>query len=486
MVKTDTPIFLERVQKIQQVLDATPNRIPEDLSEYSQSMLDGVNQRLELGVDHSIVALAGGTGSGKSSLANVLAEYDFAEVGLKRPTTSQIASCSWSQQAGNLLDWLGVGLEHRAQYGSELRTASESGFEGLVLLDLPDHDSIVSEHKIIVDRVLPLVDLMIWVVDPQKYADQALHGGYLQKLNQSQSKTIVVLNQIDTVNEEDRPTIVADLKRLLQEDGLSEVEVFAVSTQSHAGIDELRDLLRKIVDERSIVAQKVAEDLAHISRTLLAYHTQNPVSDLGIFTNEQVKELKRISAVIPVIERLKVTVENGGNPRTPTTFQTPQLAAVELFRERWIEKVISGLPGLWQESILTNLKDAKTLARDLQNRLNEVEIDESQPPKEKRINVLRRISWILTLAFLIGSLTALALQNTTLLLVGGIGAVVFIGFGVGLSVGLHRHRRREAQSRIATLEREVNLTLEEFVVQELNSWPQSVFDEYTKLRNLLS
>ena len=486
MVKTDTPIFLERVQKIQQVLDATPNRIPEDLSEYSQSLLDGVNQRLELGVDHSIVALAGGTGSGKSSLANVLAEYDFAEVGLKRPTTSQIASCAWSQQAGSLLDWLGVGLEHRAQYGSELRTANESGFEGLILLDLPDHDSIVSEHKIIVDRVLPLVDLMIWVVDPQKYADQALHGGYLQKLSRSQSKTIVVLNQIDTVNEEDRPTILADVKRLLQEDGLSEVEVFAVSTQSHDGIDELRELLKKIVVARSVVAQKVSEDLAHISRTLLAYHTQAPVNDLDIFTTEQVKELKRISAVTSVMAHLKETVESGGNPRTPTKFQPLQLAAMELFRERWIEKVTSGLPGLWQESILLNIKEAKTLAKELQNRLGEVKIDETQPPKEKRIKVLRRISWILALAFLIGFVAGVTLQNAALLPVGGIGTVVFIGLGVGLSVGLHRHRRREAQSRIEVLEREVNLTLEEFVVLELNSWPQSVFDEYTKLRSLLS
>ena len=164
----------------------------------------------------------------------------------------------------------------------------------------------------------------------------------------------------------------------------------------------------------------------------------------------------------------------------------PQNFNMELFRERWIEKVTSGLPGLWQESILLNIKEAKTLAKELQNRLGEVKIDETQPPKEKRIKVLRRISWILALAFLIGFVAGVTLQNAALLPVGGIGTVVFIGLGVGLSVGLHRHRRREAQSRIKILEREVNLTLEEFVVLELNSWPQSVFDEYTKLRSLLS
>ena len=30
-----------------------------------------------------------------------------------------------------------------------------------------------------VDRLVQLVDMLIWVVDPQKYADAALHDRYL-------------------------------------------------------------------------------------------------------------------------------------------------------------------------------------------------------------------------------------------------------------------------------------------------------------------
>ena len=44
---------------------------------------------------------------------------------------------------------------------------------GLVLVDLPDHDSAAVQHREQVDRILALVDAVIWVVDPEKYADFA-------------------------------------------------------------------------------------------------------------------------------------------------------------------------------------------------------------------------------------------------------------------------------------------------------------------------
>ena len=45
--------------------------------------------------------------------------------------------------------------------------------DGLVLLDLPDHDSTEVAHHLEVDRLVQLADLLVWVLDPQKYADAA-------------------------------------------------------------------------------------------------------------------------------------------------------------------------------------------------------------------------------------------------------------------------------------------------------------------------
>ena len=49
----------------------------------------------------------------------------------------------------------------------------------MVLLDLPDHDSVNADNRAIVDRVVPMADLLVWVMDPQKYADNAVHSAYL-------------------------------------------------------------------------------------------------------------------------------------------------------------------------------------------------------------------------------------------------------------------------------------------------------------------
>ncbi|MCB2557781.1 50S ribosome-binding GTPase, partial [Listeria monocytogenes] len=80
-----------------------------------------------------VVALAGATGSGKSSLFNALAGADLAAVGVPRPTTAEAMAAVRGDGAQALLDWLGVQRRYRL--------AADPGSQGgLVLLDLPDHD----------------------------------------------------------------------------------------------------------------------------------------------------------------------------------------------------------------------------------------------------------------------------------------------------------------------------------------------------------
>src|SRR5690606_35842489 len=176
-----------------------------------------------LGGDTTLVAYAGGTGSGKSSLFTQLARLSFADVGVKRPTTSRVTACSWSEGAEPLLDWIGVDRERRITHSEDLEGDGAAGLAGLVLLDLPDHDSVEPAHREVVDRVLPLVDLLVWVVDPQKYADDALHTGYLSAQVGSESSMVLVLNQVDTVPDSQRENLVEDLGRLLADDGLTGV-----------------------------------------------------------------------------------------------------------------------------------------------------------------------------------------------------------------------------------------------------------------------
>ena len=49
--------------------------------------------------------------------------------------------------------------------------------------------------------MVELVDLLVWVADPQKYADAALHDGYLRPLAGHGDAMVVVLNQADRLDD---------------------------------------------------------------------------------------------------------------------------------------------------------------------------------------------------------------------------------------------------------------------------------------------
>ena len=171
-----------------------------------------------------MVALAGATGSGKSSLFNALSRLQLSQVGVRRPTTSAATAVVWgADSAGPLLDWLEVPRRHAAT------DQPAYAADGLVLLDLPDFDSVRVEHRLEVDRLVELVDLLVWVVDPQKYADAALHDRYLRPLAGHGDVTLVVLNQSDLRRPAEVEECLADLRRLLADDGLPGVPVLAAS-----------------------------------------------------------------------------------------------------------------------------------------------------------------------------------------------------------------------------------------------------------------
>ena len=55
----------------------------------------------------------------------------------------------------------------------------------------------------------------MWVTDPQKYADAAMHERYLRPLAGHDGVTVVVLNQADRLPREDVEECRHDLARLL-------------------------------------------------------------------------------------------------------------------------------------------------------------------------------------------------------------------------------------------------------------------------------
>jgi hypothetical protein len=201
-----------------------------------------------------VVALAGATGSGKSSIFNALAGRELSPVGLRRPTTSDAHAAVWgAKPATALLDWLGVGPRSGVSTLDDL--------DGLVLVDVPDFDSVQRGHRLEADRLLQLVDLVVWVLDPQKYADRLLHRQYLAAFGHHRDITVVALNQADRLDAEQRRTCLADLARLLAEDGLGGVPTLATSTVGEPGLEGLRAVLGKAVAARRAATQRLAADV---------------------------------------------------------------------------------------------------------------------------------------------------------------------------------------------------------------------------------
>ena len=267
------PARLNALARLVQIGSARggPDGFDPDLLEDAADLLGRAGERLRLSGAHTVVTLAGGTGSGKSSLFNALAGANFSPVGVIRPTTSEPHACVWGMAgAGPLLDWVGIQLRHRYARASALGQGEED-LTGLLLLDLPDHDSVTSGASHEVDHLVGLADLMIWVVDPQKYADAAVHHRYLVRFGAHSAVTTVLLNQSDLLSPEQSEECLGDLRRLLDSEGLHDARVLATSAATGAGLGELRKVLIEAVAARRAAGQRIEADVDTLAGRFEAY-----------------------------------------------------------------------------------------------------------------------------------------------------------------------------------------------------------------------
>ena len=224
--------------------------------------------RMSMASGNTVVALAGATGSGKSSLFNQLIGTDVAMIGVRRPTTATPTAAVWgSDPATALLDWLKVGTRHLVD---DSPAGAGLELDGLVLLDLPDFDSLEETHRLEVDRLLDLVDVFIWVTDPQKYADARLHEEYVARLSAHDAVTLVVLNQADRLTFEMVAACHKDLVRLLSADGVIDPEVIITSAIDGSGVVDLCHRISEIVATRNAAVRRLDSDLRSMAKVLRA------------------------------------------------------------------------------------------------------------------------------------------------------------------------------------------------------------------------
>src|SRR5689334_9748494 len=273
-----------RVHGLESAVQAARGRLDDALLDPAEEIVGKAAERLRLSADHTVVALGGATGSGKSSTFNALVGLELASVSVRRPTTSWATACTWGVNGANdILEWLGIPPRHQVVRDSMLDTGREGkDLEGLVLLDMPDHDSTEVAHHLEVDRLVKLADLLVWVLDPQKYADAAVHDRFLKPLAAHKDVMLIVLNHIDEVAPERRPGMLADLRRLLDDDGLEGITLIATSARDGLGIDELRHAITSRVADKAATRHRLATNLSELAGAITAVSGDAPPPNFSV------------------------------------------------------------------------------------------------------------------------------------------------------------------------------------------------------------
>ena len=311
--------FARSVASLKEAISYGEGRVPETVLLDAAETLERLSQRRELSTEHTVIGFFGATGSGKSTLFNAIAGQNIALSAPTRPTTSTVQAAIWEAEGSEeLLDWLGIdkrvypqtqalaaegettagnkaggnnkavegaaapnavtepapGLFNRIRRAVGGRGEMRTRTGGLILLDMPDFDSVTTTNRDLAARMMRYVDVLVWVVDPQKYADAVIHRDFMVPLAASGAQALCVLNQADKLAPAEVPAVLASLTRLLQAEGTDAhllAAPIAVSARTGEGIEVLRDLLAQVAAAKSLSLQRTDAQLHATASQLRTY-----------------------------------------------------------------------------------------------------------------------------------------------------------------------------------------------------------------------
>lgn len=243
---------------LDELVELGEGRLDPALLDRLRAVQQRTEQRLAHSQEHVVVALAGGTGSGKSSLLNALLGSTISTPGVKRPTTNHAVAVTIGaadDQALSLLDWLQVSERHSVAAEGALDELA-----GAIILDLPDIDSVVTAHWDSAELLIERCDLLIWVLDPLKYAHALAHQQYFANLAHHAEVLLVALNHADRLAQGDRTACLEHLQELLSRHALNQARTLPSSAKTGEGVDLLRHLIAAEARERRAPFERLRAD----------------------------------------------------------------------------------------------------------------------------------------------------------------------------------------------------------------------------------
>lgn len=228
----------------------------EDMTQFAQ---DSPNRPM-------LIAFMGGTGVGKSSLLNRLAGRAIAKAGIARPTSREVTVFYHRDVTLPDLPLRGVSISHHEDESQKM----------MVWIDMPDFDSTDAQNKALVLQWMPYIDMLIYVVSPERYRDEK--AWQLLIAQGARHAWLFVLNQWDVGQQ----VQAEDFEQQLHVAGFNEPLIFKTSCTQMLADDDFAALTQTI---SHIATQKTLEQLAYHGRQVrvhaLQKQLQNGLSYLG-------------------------------------------------------------------------------------------------------------------------------------------------------------------------------------------------------------
>lgn len=170
------------------------------------------------------IALAGGSGVGKSTLINALAGGTIAEAAEQRPCTMQSTIYHHRAVPGG-----GLPAEIASQSREVAHDRPELRLK--VVVDTPDLDTFATHNRAATRALLKAAGLVIYVFTPEKYWDERVWSVIREE--QRFSACLAVLNKADLVPPEALERAADEIRRRFGELGKPDISVLRVCAERH-------------------------------------------------------------------------------------------------------------------------------------------------------------------------------------------------------------------------------------------------------------
>ena len=340
-----------------------------------------------------VVAFFGGTGVGKSTLLNRFAGQTIARTGVERPTSREVTifvhnSVEIKQLPKDFpLDKVNI-RQHQDETKREI-----------MWIDMPDIDSVETANLEIVRDWIPYIDVLLYVVSPERYRDDK---GWQFLLDQGYKHAwLFVINQWDFLgggNNGGDESVFRDFESLLQKAGFDQPLIYRTDCLSDNNDDfhELSKNLLGIANDHTIneLDRRGIWNRLQTLQSVLQQQIQSMGERKWFDQLDQTYKKNWSQAAIDIRQHLDLPIQ-----KTAAKFTRPVFSLVDRFRsknnnlENDQAEIIPTDQKCWDsraQIITEGVLDKVALEADslglpveqIQERLNEL-----RPGIEKRMNV---------------------------------------------------------------------------------------------------